>query len=215
MAATLWFTGLPGSGKSALARAVYKTLSMTMPRVAYLELDARRKAYFPKPTYAEAEREAAYRLFAEEAAGLYRQHDLLLMDASAPRLAMRAYGRSLMEHFAEIHVRCSLKTAMAREAARPEGLVMAGLYAKAMLRKTTGRQFPGLGPVIGVDVPFEEDPAAECVVDAERLSIEQGRDAVLAFLRGWLPGEGTRGPAPGPRRGDNPPGPPEGENKEK
>jgi adenylylsulfate kinase len=192
MPAALWFTGLPGSGKSAVARAVAKTLALTMPGVVHLELDARRKAYFPNPTYSDAEREAAYQRFAEEAADLYRAgHALVLMDASAPKLAMRAYARGLMEHFAEVHVRCTLKTAMAREAARPEGLVQAGLYAKAMLRKTTGRKFPGLGPVIGVDVPFEEDPGAECVVDAEHLSLEEERDAVLAFLRDWLPGTRT------------------------
>ena len=186
MAAALWFTGLPGSGKSALAQAVAQYLRLAGIDVATLELDARRKAYFPKPTYSEAEREAAYKRFADEAAHLYRLGTgLVIMDASAPRLAMRAYARSLMPHFAEVHVRCSLATAMAREAARPEGKVMAGLYAKAMMRKATGRQFPGLGQVIGVDVPFEEDPAAECVVDAEHLTIEAGRDVVLTFLRGW------------------------------
>lgn len=186
MPAAIWFTGLPGSGKSALAKAVAHYLRLAGTDAAYLELDARRKAYFPKPTYSEAEREAAYKRFAEEAAALSRQGSgLVIMDASAPRLAMRAYARSLLPHFAEVHVRCSLATAMAREAARPEGKVMAGLYAKAMMRKATGREFPGLGQVIGVDVPFEEDPAAECVVDAEHLTIEQGRDVVLAFLRGW------------------------------
>ena len=188
MPAAIWFTGLPGSGKSALARAVCHYLTLAGGDVALLELDDRRKAYFPKPTYSEGEREKAYKRFAEEAAGLYRQNTgLVVLDASAPRRAMRDYARSLMPHFAEIHVRCSLATAMAREAARPEGKVMAGLYAKAMMRKATGRDFPGLGQVIGVDVPFEEDPAAECVVDAERLSIEEGRDLVLAFLRAWPP----------------------------
>lgn len=186
MPATLWFTGLPGSGKSALAKAVAQYLQLAGTEATCLELDARRKAYFPKPTYSEAERNMAYTRFADEAAGLYRQgKKLIIMDASAPRLAMRAYARSLMPHFAEVHVRCSLATAMAREAARPEGKVMAGLYAKAMMRKATGRDFPGLGQVIGVDVPFEEDPAAECVVDAEHLSIEAGRDVVLHFLRTW------------------------------
>ncbi len=186
--AALWFTGLPGSGKSAVARAVREAVAERLPRVTLLELDARRRAYFPNPAYDEAEREAAYRLFAEEAAACLRQgDDLVLMDATAPRLAMRAHARSLMPRFAEVHVKCSLKTAMAREAARPDGKVMAGLYAKAMMRKATGRQFPGLGQVIGVDVPFEEDPAAECVVDAEHLTVEQGRDVVLEFLRGWLP----------------------------
>ena len=187
MTAAIWFTGLPGSGKSALARAVCQYLKLAGGDVARLELDDRRKVYFPKPTYSEGEREKAYKLFAEEAAGLYRQNTgLVVLDASAPRRAMRDYARSLMPHFAEIHVRCSLATAMAREAARPEGKVMAGLYAKALERQATGRQFPGLGQVIGVDVPFEADSAAECVVDAEHLTIEQGRDTVLAFLDGWL-----------------------------
>ncbi|MEA4857633.1 MAG: adenylyl-sulfate kinase [Solidesulfovibrio sp.] len=187
--ATLWFTGLPGSGKSAVARAVEKTLALAGLRVLCLELDARRKAYFPNPAYSEAERNEAYRLIAEEAAKVARAdtYDLILLDASAPKRAMRDYARRLLPRFAEVHVRCSLATAMAREAARPEGLVMAGLYAKAMLRKTTGRDFPGLGQVIGVDVPFEEDPAAECLLDAEHLSVEACRDAVLAFLRAWLP----------------------------
>lgn len=189
MTAAIWFTGLPGSGKSAVAKAVEKTLALAGTAVLHLELDARRKAYFPKPAYSEAEREAAYRLFAEEAAAIARtgRYDLILLDASAPKRAMRDYARRLLPRFAEVHVHCSLATAMAREAARPQGLVMAGLYAKAMLRKTTGRTFPGLGQVIGVDVPFEEDPAAECVVDAEKLSVEGGRDAVLRFLHTWLP----------------------------
>jgi adenylylsulfate kinase len=199
MAAALWFTGLPGSGKSAVATAVFKTLAMAMPgRVALLELDARRKGYFPHPTYSEAERAATYRRFAEEAAGLARQPgvELVLMDASAPKREMRDYARSRIPRFAEVHVRCSLATAMAREAARPQGKVMAGLYAKAMMRKATGRQFPGLGQVIGVDVPFEEDPAAECVLDADSLTIEQSRDAVLAFLRGWLDAPPAAGASP-------------------
>ena len=38
MAATLWFTGLPGSGKSAVATAVHKTLTPVMPGVTLLVL---------------------------------------------------------------------------------------------------------------------------------------------------------------------------------
>lgn len=184
--AALWFTGLPGSGKSAVARAVETALATRGLPVTWLSLDARRKAYFPNPTYAAEERDQAYARFVGEAAKIAASGQIVLMDASAPKKAMRDQARTAIPRFAEVHVRCSLQTAMAREAARPEGLVMAGLYAKALERQATGRQFPGLGQVIGVDVPFEADSAAECVVDAEHLTIEQGRDVVLAFLDGWL-----------------------------
>lgn len=184
--AALWFTGLPGSGKSAVATAVRDALTARGQSVVLLSLDARRKAYFPNPTYSESEREQAYDRFVEEAAEIAASGSLVLMDASAPKLAMRQAARSRIPRFAEVHVHCTLATAMAREASRPEGLVMAGLYAKAIKRKATGQQFPGLGQVIGVDTPFETDPNAECVVDAEHLTIEAGRDVVLTFLDdGW------------------------------
>jgi len=183
--AALWFTGLPGSGKSAVATAVRDALEAAGRPVVLLSLDARRKAYFPNPTYSAAEREQAYARFVTEAAEIASSGPLVLMDATAPKRAMREAARARIPRFAEVHVRCTLKTAMAREAARPDGLVMAGLYAKAMKRKATGQQFPGLGQVIGVDIPYEENPAAECVVDAERLSVEQSRDVVLAFLERW------------------------------
>jgi adenylylsulfate kinase len=75
---------------------------------------------------------------------------------------------------------------MKREAARPEGTVMAGLYDKAMKRKATGQKFEGLGQVIGVDVPFEEDPAAELVLDAASANTEAMRDQVLERFAVWL-----------------------------
>lgn len=189
--AGVWFTGLPGSGKSSLARAVTGKLTAQGRPVTVLSMDARRKAYFPKPEYTEDEREAAYRMFAEEAATAAGRGELVFLDATAHRKAWRDAAREMIPRFAEVHVSCPVAVAMAREAARPEGLVMAGLYAKAIRRKATGEAFDGLGEVVGVDVPFEADPAAECVVDAAKLTVEQARDAVLRFLDGWLPGGGA------------------------
>jgi len=184
--AALWFTGLPGSGKSTLVRALRDELKEREVNAHWLQMDARRKLYFPKPVYSTQERRGAYRLFAEEAAELTRQGQVVLMDAAAPELAMRRYARGLIPRFAEVHLRCGVATAMAREAKRPDGLVMAGLYAKAMKRKVTGEQFEGLGEVIGVDVPFEEDPSAELVLDAASLSTDAMRDKVLERFAFWL-----------------------------
>jgi adenylylsulfate kinase len=184
--AAIWFTGIPGSGKSSVARLVRDALLAEGREAVHLEMDARRKTYFPKPKYTREEREEAYRLFAGEAAEMAALGKIVIMDGSAYKLAMRQYARGLIGKFAEVRVKCSVATAMKREAARPEGQVMAGLYAKAIKRKATGEEFEGLGEVIGVDVAFEENPAAEVTVDSERLSPKEAANRALAFIRPWL-----------------------------
>ena len=178
----LWFVGLPGAGKSTYAQAVYRALENKDEDVRYLSMDERRHTYVTGPKYTRQERKQAYRLFAEEAAEIAGQGTNVIMDGTAPEFSMRKYARELIERFAEVYVRCSLETAMHRESNRPQGLVMAALYEKAIKRKQSGKYIRGLGKVIGVDVPFEENPDAECVIDSEEMTIEQGRDSVLAFL---------------------------------
>ncbi|WP_028571273.1 adenylyl-sulfate kinase [Desulfonatronum lacustre] len=182
----VWFTGLPGCGKSTLAKAVGRVLEERGASVIHLEMDARRKVYFPTPTYSPEERTQAYERFIREAADLVAQGHGVLMDGTAHRLAVRTAARNRIRRFAEVFIRCPLDVAMARERGRPEGLVMAGLYEKALDRQRTGREHPGLGQVIGVDVPFEENPDAECVVDGAVSTIDQARDQVLRFLEKWF-----------------------------
>ncbi|BBD08343.1 adenylyl-sulfate kinase [Desulfovibrio ferrophilus] len=182
----IWVVGLPGSGKSNLARAVAEEFGAQGKAVTWLQMDARRKAYFPKPTYSKEEREEAYRLFAEEAAELTRSGINVVMDGAAYKAAFREYARRLIPRFAEVHVQCTLENAMAREGKRAAGLVMAGLYAKALERKRSGKQFPGLGEVIGVDVPFEENPAAEFAICNDNIPKQETRRRTLEFLHRWL-----------------------------
>ncbi|EMG37977.1 adenylylsulfate kinase-like kinase [Desulfocurvibacter africanus PCS] len=181
----IWITGLPGCGKSSLARAVREALEALGVRAEILEMDARRKEWFPQPTYSAEERARAYELLADEAVALTRQGRNVIIDATAPALAMRQAVRERLDRFAEVHVRCSVETAMRREDSRPQGKVMAGLYRKALERKATGQQFEGLGLVPGVDTPFEENPQAEVVVDGEVEGVAQARDKVLEFLARW------------------------------
>lgn len=181
----VWFVGLPGSGKSSVARAVHAALHARGMDVVHLEMDARRKAYFPNPGYSSQERAQAYEMFVEEAAQLAARGQGVIMDGTAYRVAMRQAARERIDNFAEVYIHCPLQVAIDRERQRPEGLVMAGLYEKALDRQRTGRDYPGLGQVVGVDAPFEEDPRAECVVHSAEADIDQARDQVLRFLDHW------------------------------
>jgi adenylylsulfate kinase-like enzyme len=188
----LWFTGLPGSGKSTIARAVHTELLGQGRDVALLVMDERRRSYFPKPAYTAEERKLAYELIAHEAAELAAQGQGVILDATGHRLAVRQEARALIPRFAEVYVNCPLAEAMRREAVRTQAhqrgyAVMPGMYQKALMRRRTGEPVPGLGEVVGVDVPFEEDPQAECVLDALK-PVPENAARVLTFLDGWLPG---------------------------
>lgn len=182
----VWITGLPGSGKTTVAKAVVANLTRRGFSATHLSMDERRKAYTPSPEYTPEERDRAYAMFVDEAAFLVRGGKGVVMDATAPRLAMRRRARALVPRFAEIHLRCPVKEAMRREAKRPEGLVMAGLYEKALLRMEKGIPTQGLGAVPGVDVPFEEDENAELVLDVGELGPEEAISRATAFVFLWL-----------------------------
>jgi len=182
----VWFVGLPGCGKSTLAEGVYEYLFNKGLDVVSLQMDKQRKIYFPDPQYKEQERKKAYTLFVDEAAELARQGKGVLMDGTAYELSMRAYARQRISRFAEIFVCCGLEEAIRRESNRPDGLVIAGLYKKALIRKQVGQQFEGLGQVIGVDVEFEVDPDAELTICNDNLSREETLGKALHFLDSWL-----------------------------
>lgn len=182
----LWFVGLPGSGKSSAARCAHEYLRGHGYKVVHHEMDARRRTYVPAPAYTESERAQAYTLFIGEALHLVEQGSIVLMDASAHRLSIRRQARERISCFAEVLLRCAPEEAMRREKKRPKGRVMADLYEKALLRRKTGQQFEGLGEVIGVDVPFEEDTSAELVIDNTDLNSRETCQKVIAFLDRWL-----------------------------
>ncbi len=183
----VWFVGLPGSGKSSISREVYKRLCDMGIDVAYLEMDRLRKKYFPEPKYTKEEREKAYDMFVEDAYKEFLNGRFVIMDGTAYKVDMRKKARDKMgDRFAEIYVKCSIETAIQRESNREGGLVIANLYKKALDRKKTGRQYPELGEVIGVDVEFEEDKECEFVIENDNFTLNEAVDKAMNFILQWM-----------------------------
>ncbi len=182
----VWFVGLPGCGKSSISKSVYMALVEKGVESVYLEMDRMRKRYFPHPKYTKEERDKAYEYFVEDAYREFLKGRFVIMDGTAYRLYMRKKAREKMgNRFAEIYIKCSVDVAMERESKRENGLVMAGLYKKALDRKLTGKQYPGLGDVIGVDVDFEEDKNCELIIENDHISLDEAVSRVLKFIDLW------------------------------
>ncbi|MCG2757999.1 MAG: hypothetical protein L6263_06150, partial [Desulfobacteraceae bacterium] len=73
-----------------------------------------------------------------------------------------------------------------RESKRKKGHVVSQMYLRALERKQKGSKFEGLGKVIGVDVPYEENPSAEIIIDSSKNSAQKNALTVKKALSKYL-----------------------------
>ena len=148
----VWFTGLPASGKSTLARRVRVRLLRRGRACALLDSDDVRRVLVPEPGYTPRGRAAFYRTLAGLAGLLAGQGLVVLVAATAHRRAYRRHAREVAPRFIEIFVDVPIQLCARRD---PKGL-----YARA--RRGTAKFLPGTG------VRFERPTAPDVVADGGR-----------------------------------------------
>lgn len=111
----VWLTGLPASGKSAIAAALKPRLEALGLRVEVLESDELRRMLTPEATYSRGERDLFYRALAVLGSRLAAHGVTVIFDATASRRAYRDFARSLIPDFLEVAVECPLEVCMERD----------------------------------------------------------------------------------------------------
>lgn len=182
MAWIIYLTGLPGSGKSTIGRELLRLLNSNEIDAAMLRLDDIRKEIAPDPVYSLEEREKVYQYFNRRALELCRQGKNVIMDATAYKLKWREALRLAAKDFIEVYIKCSLDVCIARESQREGSPVTAEIYHKAIERKNTGKHFPGLGEVVGVDVAYEENKLAEITIDSDKTEPSDAARIIYAMI---------------------------------
>jgi protein-L-isoaspartate(D-aspartate) O-methyltransferase len=177
MSWAVWITGLPGSGKSAIARAAAAELRARGEEVMVLELDQIRRDITPQPTYSDAEREAVYRALVDIAAALVDAGVAVIIDATAHRRAWRELARATIPNFAEVQLSCPLEVCRERERTRPAGAAPAGIYDHSARPGAT---------VPGVDVEYEYALAPELAIDTTAKSVAEAAADVVTMVRRLL-----------------------------
>lgn len=149
--AIVWFTGLPASGKSTLARRVHAHFVATGRTSVLLDGDELRNI-LDAHSYEPADRERFYGSLAGLAALLANQGLVVLVAATAPRRQDRDRARAQVIGdgvFVEVWVNTPLSECAARD---PKGL-----YAQA--RRGDAKELPGVG------VAYEPPLAPEVIAD--------------------------------------------------
>ncbi len=169
----VWLTGLPASGKSAIACELRGRLSEAGLTVEILESDEVRRWLTPSPTYRPEERDLFYRALAFSGSRLVAHGVPVIFDATANRRAYRDLARSLIQHFVEVAIVCPLEVCQQRD--------RKGIYRLGQ----EGRS----GTVPGLQEPYEPPLKPELVIETARVSPEAAATTVLEALqaRGYLP----------------------------
>lgn len=176
MAWVAWLTGLPGSGKSSVARETARRMEASGMRVRVLELDEIRRVVTPSPSYTAEEREIVYRALGYMAWLLYNEGVSVIIDATAHRRRFRDAARGLIPAFAEIYLRASLPTCRARAGDRHGGYAPVDVYGHAGREGST---------VPGVDEVYEPPLHPELVIDAEALDVTDAAEQAVKFLEAF------------------------------
>jgi adenylylsulfate kinase len=116
--AIVWFTGLPSSGKSRLARRVQARLTRERLPCCLLDGDRVRALLHPQPGYSDAERDNFYLTLGGLALELAQQGLIVLVPATANRKQYRDRIRAEAPRFIEVWMTATLDECRLRDAKR-------------------------------------------------------------------------------------------------
>lgn len=168
----VWLTGLPASGKSAIAGALKTRLAHAGFAVEVLESDAVRTLVTPAPTYNLDERSMFYRALAYFGSRLVAHGVPVIFDATANKRAYRDLARALIRNFVEVAVVCPLDVCQKRD--------RKGIYRGGLANRSA--------TVPGLQDPYEAPLAPEVTIETTGMTPEAAADLVLESLqaRGFL-----------------------------
>ena len=168
--ATLWLTGLSGSGKSTVAVALERELLQRDKHAYRLDGDNIRHGLNKNLGFSADDRTENIRRIGEVAKLFADAGILAVTSFISPYAADRDLVRKLHDEdglaFLEIYVECPLEVAEERD---PKGL-----YKKARAGEIKG--------FTGIDDPYEAPASPELVIRTDQLSIEESAAAIINLL---------------------------------
>ena len=171
---TVFLTGLSGSGKSTIARALHTGLIEATGRpVTLLDGDVVRQRLSPELGFSREDRDANVLRIGWVASEIVRHGGMVICAFIAPYDAARRQVRDMIEPlggFLLVHVSTPLETCEARD--------RKGLYAKA--------RAGGLPRFTGVSDPYESPADAQLTIDTRHTSV----DEACALVVTWLTSQG-------------------------
>ncbi len=179
-ACTIWFTGLPCSGKSTIANRVAEILKNKGYKVEQLDGDVTRKYLSTGLGCTKEDRDENIRRVGFVAKLLTRNGVFVTAAFVSPYREIRDEIRKEIGNFVEVYVKCPVEVCIERD--------VKGMYKKAL--KGEIKNFTG------IDDPYEEPLNPEVIVETDKETVEESvgkvmrKLAELGYIDEWSEPEG-------------------------
>ena len=168
-ACVVWFTGLPGSGKTTLAARLAAALKEHGFPVEHLDGDGVRKL-LSKNDFTKEARDTHIRYIGFAASRLESHGVFVVASFVSPYREARGLARGLCRNFVEVYLHAPSDICQKRD---PKGL-----YRKARDGKITN--------FTGVQDPYEAPLSPEIELDTSKLSVDEALAKVMEKIRPLL-----------------------------
>jgi adenylylsulfate kinase len=163
---TLWFTGLPCSGKSTLAQLVARELERRGRGVEILDGDVVRTHLTKGLGFSKEDRDENIKRIGFVCMLLSKHGAVAVAAAISPYRAIRDGVRATIENFVEVYVNTPLEVCIQRD--------VKGMYKKALAGEMKN--------FTGVDDPYEAPLNPELVIETQNETPEVSAGRILRLL---------------------------------
>lgn len=163
----VWITGLPGSGKSTIAKGVERELKARGLRVEVFDGDEVRKNLSRGLGFSKEDRDTHNKRVIYVCKLLTRNEVNAIVSLISPYRSTRAYAREQLPNLVEVYLECSIEECIRRD---PKGL-----YKKALAGE--------INNMTGIQDPYEEPVNPEVTLNTENDPPQQNIRKVVQKLQ--------------------------------
>ncbi len=165
----VWFTGLPGAGKTVIAARLVETLEEMRLKVEHLD-GGNVRDIFPETGFSKKQVDEHIKRVGYLASRMEKRGVFVVASFVSPYRESRNFVRRLCKNFIEIYLSTSIEVCEKRDTKE--------LYKRARVGEI--KNLPG------VDVEYEKPEMPELIIDTEKISISGAADNVLKNLKRFI-----------------------------